>query len=242
LFTFVPFGGAGPLHACELARALRMPRVLVPPAPGVLSALGMLVAAPTKDYSRTVMRTLRPGAADDGAWLDAAFAPLAARARAEMAAEGHPAVQLRRGLDVRYRGQSHELAIPLPAADGADAAAAIRAAFDAAHAARYGYAQPGAAVEVVTVRLTAVAPADFPELAPLPADGGAAQPAPLGEKAVWFSGQPATARLYDRAALRPGQQFSGPAVVFQYDTTTVVPPGWETAVDAVGNLLLTDRG
>jgi N-methylhydantoinase A len=240
-FTLVAFGGAGPLHACELAASLQIPRVLIPGVPGVLSALGMLAAAPARDYSQTVMAAWGDWESGAGEWLAARFAPLAARALAEMAAEGfgptvgeETAVTLQHSLDMRYVGQSHELTVALP-----DATTDPMALFHAAHEARYGYRQVGAAVEVVTVRVTAVVPITPPQLPATPP--GAADPAPafLGRKPVWFGGQPQSASLYDRNKLRPGHQFSGPAIVFQYDTTTVIPPGWETAVDAAGNLIAT---
>lgn len=235
-FTLVAFGGAGPLHACELATNLGIPRVLIPAVPGVLSALGMLAAAPTKDYSQTIMTEL--GAGDWGPGAGKTFALLQARALAEMAAEGYAAseVTLNWALDMRYRGQSHELIVPLD--DTATAEAALIAAFHAAHEARYGYRQPHAAVEVVTLRVTAVAPITPPSLPAQPAGGPDPSAALLGEKPVWFDRRPAAAKLYDRAKLRAGHRFAGPAVVFQYDTTTVIPPAWETAVDVYGNLIL----
>ena len=233
-FTLVAFGGGGPLHACELAAELRIPRVLVPLTPGVLSALGLLAAAPARDYSRTVLQPLGdlPAAA-----LAALFAPLLARGAEEMAAEGHAPATLswRRALDVRYAGQSHELTVVAPpGAAGSD----LAAAFHAAHAARYGYARPEAAVELVNARLTATAPGAPPAL-PREARGPAtAAAAVVGRQAVWFAGGPLAADLYDRQRLRAGQRFAGPAVVYQYDTTTLVPPGWQAAVDERLNLIV----
>lgn len=238
LFTLLPFGGAGPLHACELAQNLRIPQVLVPPAPGVLSALGMLAAAPAKDYSQTVLQTI---AAEEAApldsWLREQFEALEARAVTEMAAEGHDRSRLtwQYGLDVRYQGQSHELAIPYELNQGA---AAIRQQFDEAHQARYGYAQPAEWVEVVTIRLTAVAPVTVPVLPRLPLAGADPATAVVGQKPVWFRQGPLPATLYDRERLQPGNRFAGPAVVFQYDTTIVIPPDWAAAVDPFSNLLL----
>lgn len=234
-FTLVAFGGAGPLHACELAASLQIGRVLVPAVPGVLSALGMLTAAPTKDYSQTVMRSLtgeQDGTAD---WLRAAFAPLAERARAEMAAEGHDpaAVTLRHSLDMRYVGQSHELTVPITLEAPTPAAR-----FHAQHEARYGYQRLEAPVEIVTLRLAAVAPVTPPQLAPLPLRAADAGAAIIGEKQVWFDRRPQPTTLYERGRLQPGNRFTGPAVIFQYDTTTVVPPAWEAAVDTYGNFHL----
>lgn len=242
-FVLAPFGGAGPLHACELAQNLQIPQVLIPATPGVLSALGMLVAAPTKDFSQTVMIGMAGETAVSAAeQLKTALAPLQQRAIGEMAAEGVAAesLTLQTSVDMRYAGQSHELTVTY--APETDAALAqLVAQFHEAHETRYGYQRPSAPVELVTVRVMAVAPVTAPSpaatlSAPLPdADAAAAK---IGEKPVWFGAEPVTASLYQRALLRPGHRFSGPAIIFQYDTTVVAPPGWETAVDAAHNLLL----
>jgi N-methylhydantoinase A len=236
-FSLMPFGGAGPLHACELAESLQIPRVLVPPVPGVLSALGMLVAAPSKDYSQTVMRTVAAWGAEDGAWLKTAVAPLTSRAVAEMLAEGHLEQDLTFSyrLDVRYKGQSHELTVPWQA--GGDD---LIAQFQAAHEQRFGYSlAEGTLVEVVTVRVTAVAPVEPPTLLRESLGEADATTAVVGQKPVWFKQQPQQTTLYNRDLLRPGHRFSGPAIVFQYDTTLVILPSWETAVDEMHNLILT---
>ena len=239
-FSLMPFGGAGPLHACELAESLQIPRVLVPPVPGVLSALGMLVAAPTKDYSQTVMRAVAGWGDADEAWLVAQAAPLVERAVAEMVAEGYDAavVTVSYRLDMRYQGQSHELTVPWVVGE-----TAVSAQFHAAHQQRYGYRLPeGEMLELVTLRVTAVAPAAPPPIPQESAGPADASGAVVGQKQVWFKQQPQTATLYERARLRPGNQFSGPAIVFQYDTTVVIPPDWETAVDSGSNLVISWRG
>jgi N-methylhydantoinase A len=229
-FTLVAYGGAGPLHACELAESLQIPRVLVPAVPGVLSALGMLVAAPTHDYALTNLRQVAPGEAVDG-WLDAAFAPLEQQGQREMEGDGHQRYELRRSLDMRYAGQSHELNVPYQPGTAA-------ARFHEAHEQRYGYLQPEATVEIVTLRLQAVAevePPHLPQGKPGNADPGAAQ---VGQRVAWFAGSEAVAALYDRQRLRPGNRFAGPAIVVQYDTTTAIPTGWTAHVDGALNLIL----
>lgn len=233
-FTLVAFGGGGPLHACELATELRIPRVLVPLTPGVLSALGILAAAPARDFSRTVLRPLRQMTATD---IALQFAPMEALAHHEMAAEGHEpaALTLHRAMDVRYAGQSHELTVDVPS--GADGTVMI-ATFHDAHVQRYGYAQPQAPVELVTLRLSAMATSRPPALRAYARGPAAADAARVGGKTVWFRDGPMTTLLYDRARLRAGHQFDGPAVVNQYDTTTLVPPGWVAWVDERGNLIL----
>ena len=238
-FTLVPFGGAGPLHACEMAANLQIPRVLIPAIPGVLSALGMLVAAPTKDYSRTVMARASDWKLKAGEWLAEHFAPLETRALADMSAEGHDPVTitLHHSLDMRYVGQSHELTIPLPLSPSP--LPPLPDLLHEAHEVRYGYQQPQAEVEIVNVRLTAVASTMPPQLPQQPTTITKADTALISKKPVWFKQQPMPTSLYDRAKLQPGHHFTGPAIVFQYDTTTVIPPEWQTAVDPFGNLILT---
>jgi N-methylhydantoinase A len=230
-FTLVAFGGAGPLHACELAESLQIPRVLVPAVPGVLSALGMLVAAPTRDYAQTALQRVPPGGGEIDAWLEHAFAPLVEQARAEMSAEGYGEPELHRSLDMRYAGQSHELTVTY------EAGAAV-ARFHEAHQRRFGYRQADAPVEIVTLRLQVRAsfePPTLPEQEPDPAGAGEALG---GKRPVWFAGGWREARLYQRDKLRAGHRFDGPAIVVQYDTTTIVPPGWAASVDRGLNLIL----
>ncbi|MDI3339001.1 MAG: hydantoinase/oxoprolinase family protein [Sphaerobacter sp.] len=233
-FTLVAFGGAGPLHACELAADLRIPRVLIPSTPGVLSALGMLAADVVKDYVRTVMVP----AAEAAAVVESVLAELAARGQAELAAEGLPAerITIEPMLDLRYVGQSYELVVPYTG----DMAAAV-AAFHAAHERRFGYSDPNEPVQVVNCRVKARGLADRPALPRQPRDA-TARPEPTMHRPVVFTGadgpEVQDTPIYDRATLRPGATFRGPAVVTQFDTTTVVPPGWGGTVDAVGNLIL----
>lgn len=233
-FTLVAFGGAGPLHACDLAHALRIPRVLIPPAPGVLSALGMLVAEPSRNYSQTVLRCL----AHDGdeTWLGDVFAQLERKGLAAMRAEGYGEERLtyRHSLDVRYLGQAHELNVPFePAKQGG-----IAEGFHAAHEQRYGYRRDSETVEVVTVRLTVLAPSTPPRLPRLhTADAG--RPLPSSKaRAVWFDGGMRETGVYERQGLPAGAYFEGPALIFQYDSTIVVPPHWRVDVHETGSLII----
>ena len=237
-FTLVAFGGAGPLHACDLAQSMQIPRVLVPPVPGVLSALGMLVAAPAKDYSQTVMqRLVDEGEGDSRDVLDDAFKLLRQRAQEEMAGEGHETAQLtwHYSLDMRYAGQSHELEV---AYEPGHTTTVVISNFHAAHEQRYGYSRREAPVEVVNVRLVALAPATPPQLPRQEERTGDGQAARCGEKQVWFNEKPYATPLYQREKLAAGDRFQGPAVIFQYDTTTVVPPAWGVRVDGFGNLVV----
>lgn len=239
LFTLVAFGGAGPLHACDLAQALRIPRVLVPPFPGILSAFGMVAAEPTKDFSRAVMFSFPAEQSDQ--WqaveraLRQAFAELETRGREEMAAEGFvgPGLTVRRFLDMRYVGQSYELTLPV---DGLDPAQFLPS-FHALHAERYGHSNPARPTEVVNVRLKLTAPAAKPKLARLDEGGPDASAALIDRRTVWFE-EETSAPVYERTKLLAGQRIAGPAIVVQMDSTTAIPPGWQATVDSWGNLMV----
>jgi N-methylhydantoinase A len=237
-FTLVAFGGAGPLHACELAAALQIPRVLIPPHPGVLSALGMILADIVKDYSQTVMLGAH---GTTGQALDRLFAPLLARALADMQAEGlaEDQISLLPALDMRYVGQSYELAIPWtlgnppPWRD-----------FHAEHQRRFSHADESEPVEIVTLRLGAVGRTDKPRFDYHSPDRLGAEASPSGFKEVHFAGEGGRASRsirtaeYEREGLRAGHVVLGPAVIYQLDTTLVLPPGWAAAVDGWANLAL----
>jgi N-methylhydantoinase A len=238
-FVLFPFGGAGPLHACDLADALAMRRILCPPIPGVLSAYGMLVADVRVDLAQTV---LAPAGqlADAPAPLAEAYAGLAARAHAAVVRDGATAPTVTAQLDLRYRGQSYELTAPLPLPVTSAALAAAVGAFHAAHAQRYGYAMPDEPVEVVTVRVRATAAGARLALPEQPLAGPDASAARLADRPVWFDPDaPITTACYRRDRLAPGNRFAGPALVLQYDATVLVAPGWGAAVDTFGNLWLT---
>ncbi len=232
-FTLLPFGGAGPMHALALAEALHIGRVLVPRYPGVLSALGLVLADFTVDRSRTLMWSLSEVSP---AALAQAVAPLMADGYRAVFAEGfgEDAIWLEWALDMRYRGQSFELTIPVTGYDPAEAARR----FHAAHETRYGYARPDAAVELVNVRVTArgVRPKPALPLEP-PAASPDPRPAQVGETHLRAGGRWHHAPVYERALLRPGHVLCGPALIVQEDATTVLIPGWRARVDAWANLV-----
>lgn len=237
-FSLIPFGGAGPLHACELADALALPSILLPPMPGVLSAFGMLVADVVNDAAQTVLQTVAALVENPSMLVDI-YAPLAERVTAVLAAEGIPEPSVEALLDMRYRGQSYELTVPLPLPVGAAALAAARDAFHAAHELRYGYAMAEEVVEVVTLRVRGAGPGAQPQLPRTASAGADPSAAFTGTKPVWFDERgPITTPCYDRARLQPGNRLVGPAVIVQFDTTTVVTPGWSARVDEMGNVWL----
>ena len=237
-FTLVPFGGAGPMHACELAAELGIPRVLVPGHPGILSALGVAIADVVKDYSRTVM--LR-GDDLDKARLEEEFHGMEQLARAELVEEGLPADSMlpRRFLDVRYVGQSFELTVDCPSLTGrGDLTRTIASEFYAAHLQRFGYADRALPVEVVNLRLKLELAVDKPILEPAPDSGRDASRAAVGNVEVVFAEGSMNTTLYDRDRLQTGNRITGPALLLQLDTTIVVPPEWAGEIDPYGNLLL----
>ena len=240
-FTMVPFGGAGPMHCCELAHEMGIPRVLVPARPGILSALGVAIADIVKDYSRTVMMR---GDDINRVQLDEEFHGMEGLAREELEKEGLPMDRMvpQRFLDVRYVGQSFELTIDYPSPtrriDTARMRRSIADSFYRAHLQRFGYADRGEAVEIVNLRLKLGLEMDKPQIVAVQAAGSGSTPALIGEVQVVFSGGPVTTRLYDRENLRTGDQISGPAIVLQMDTTVVITPGWTGTTDDYGNLVL----
>lgn len=238
LFTLVAFGGGGPLHACEMAEALHMRRVMVPPTPGVLSALGMLAADPARDYSQTIMVVLDESIPTAPAALVKSLNALRETAVREMKAEGHDPASLvfSAQIDVRYRGQSFEMTIPFAAGDNP---AAIRQKLDRAHRERYGYARRDAAIEIVTARLQATAPANGLEIESNGDNDVLSPPTPLVERLVWSGTEISPTPVFDRETFVAGMSFGGPTLVVQYDTTTFVPVDWVARVHRSGSLLLS---
>ncbi len=241
-FTLVPFGGAGPMHSCELAAALGIPRVLVPTHPGILSALGVAVADVVKDYSRTVM--LR-GEELDRDRLEEEFHGMENGARSELRGEGLPADRMtaRRFLDVRYVGQSFELTVDCPnLARQSDLHRTIGNSFYRAHMQRFGYADRSEAVEVVNLRLKLELAVEKPRAEAQPLGPADASGAVVGREEVVFPEGSLPSNLYEREKLAPGNEIAGPALLLQLDSTIVVPPGWGGSVDAFGNLVLEPAG
>jgi N-methylhydantoinase A len=233
-FTLFAFGGAGPLHACDLARALSVRRVLVPRYPGVLSAMGMALADRVGDAAIAFLRALPP-AGDEREALraeaEAAFRAMEGRLRREVG----EAAGLERGADLRYAGQGYEVTVPW-SEGGLDA---VGEAFHEAHLRLYGHAARDRPVELVALRLRARLPRRLPPWPSAPDAGPDPLPALLDRRSVVFDREHETP-VYGRDGLRPGNLLRGPALVAQMDSTTAVPPGWRAAVDGLGNLLLEE--
>ncbi|MXW23348.1 MAG: hydantoinase/oxoprolinase family protein [Chloroflexi bacterium] len=230
-FTLVAFGGAGPLHACALADAVDVPRVLVPMAPGVIAALGAAGSDLTATFARSV---LLPLDLSSNAALRQALIEAGDEAAAQLDRSG---AELLWALDVRYLGQSYELTVDLDGIETDESFERAAADFHALHEARFAHRDDTAPLEVVNVRATARAATGA--TAPEPTFAGEATDAVTVD--AWFGGERLRAQLVDRASLRPGDLLDGPALVAQLDSTTVIAPGWAATVDGQGNLLLERR-
>ncbi|MGA8152804.1 MAG: hydantoinase/oxoprolinase family protein [Terriglobales bacterium] len=239
-FALVAFGGAGGLHACELAEALNIPRVIVPTLPGALSAFGILVSDVVKDYSRTVLWS----ALDRLPFkrLDQEFSTLRRKARQDFRSEAWPGrMQNRCSIDVRFRGQGYELNIPYTRG--------LVQAFHREHERRYGYSYPGRDIELVTLRLRATVPSSQSRLGrsrPGKAEARSidriASARRIPEKRlVWLGGKRVAAAIYARDSLQLGRKLAGPAIVTEYSATTVIPAGKRFWLDQSGNLLIQIR-
>lgn len=227
-FTLVAFGGGGPLHACSLARALRIPRVLVPALPGALSAVGILLADAVRDFSRTVMM---PGEAMES--VGELFAELEKQGAAEFAAEGLNGVA-QRSVDLRYRRQGYELNV------GYDPQAPVRSMtkFHELHRQRYGFADEARPVEIVNLRVRMIAASEPYEPERRTAIEGDGRAARTAKREVWFEGGWRATRFYRRELLGPGDAIVGPAMITEYTAATLLLPGCAAQVDRLGNLAI----
>ena len=238
--TMVAFGGAGPLHAAALARDLGVARVLVPPAPGILCALGLLVEPLRMDLVRTRVESLDALGVKE---LQALFAALEQEAQAWLERERVPAGRRRvaRALDMRYVGQNFELLVEVPGEFWRGERDALRRAFLREHARVYGHSVEDDAIQVVSYRLTALGE---PAALTLPALSKAPSPVPdaarAGERPVYFdeAGGFVVTPVYRRERLLAGHALEGPAIVEQMDSTTVILPGQRATIDAHANILI----
>ena len=238
-FCVVAFGGAGPVHASELARELDISRVLVPIAPGVTSALGLLMADMRHDYVRTVLRLAEESAPAE---IGERYAEMEAEALGQMDHEGidRDVVSLLRFADARYLGQGFELEVPVDGGKfGAIQIAELVERFHDAHKRRYGYESHDNSVEIVNLRVVVLGTLPKPLLAAASVDGRVDPPdAAMGTREVYFDGRHVSTAIYDRGRLTPGDEISGPAIIEQLDTTMVVWPEQRASVDAYRNLML----
>jgi N-methylhydantoinase A len=232
-FALLPFGGAGGLHAVELARALRIPLVIAPPAPGALSAVGVMVADVIKDQSRTVMFAIEPKefAPKQIVRLAKVFGEMEREATALLRSEGFSRTKQRheRSLAMRYRGQSFELEVRNTTGD-------ITASFHRAHRERYGYAQENSEIEIVSARLRSFGLVPKLPVRKIAAASGTAKP--QGTVMTYFNGRKINAAIYNRDELRGGVKLKTPCIVTEYSATTLIPGDAKARVDKFGNILI----
>src|SRR5881409_3949112 len=238
--ALVAFGGSGPVHGCRLAQALGIPRVILPAAAGVTAAIGLLAAEVKFDVARTYVRRLD---AADPAHLTAMFEEMVGQAVEVVRASAVAGeVTVARSADARYVGQGYEVTVPVPAGRlDPTALDRVRASFHEIYAARYGYANPGEPVEVVTWKLSAAG--GSPHIALAKAAAGAADARRKATRRAYFPearGYTDTP-VYDRYALAAGTSLTGPAIVEERESTTVLPPGVTATVDEYANLIAETR-
>ena len=240
-FSLLPFGGAGPLHGGALARLLGIPTIVVPPAPGVLSALGLLVSSLKAEFTRTC---LQKAGAFDAAEVARVFQGLDGQARAWLDQEEVPAAA-RRILwyaSLRYQHQGFELTVPWGGHEVTEAAAAATVAtFHRLHERLYTFAQEDTPVEFVTLRVDAQGVFPTPRLNELPA-ATALDDAHRGKRTVFLESGAAEATIYAREHLGAGARLEGLAIVTQLDATTLILQGQVAVVDRLGNLIVSERG
>ena len=233
-FALVAFGGAGGLHACELAEALAIPTVIIPANPGALSAIGILESDVVKDFSRTVL--WRVASQLPRAELEKEFRKLEAAAQKEFREEkwnGKPHHE--RSLDVRYRGQGYELNIPIVTNSRTEPVAR----FHDEHRRRYGYHHAGREIEIVTLRLRSKIKARALGITQSKkSETRKSRALPVERAGVIFDGKTLATPVYERGHLVPGQSLRGPAIITEYSATTVIPPGKKFHMERNGNLLI----
>jgi len=239
-YALVAFGGAGPVHAARLARALDMTRILVPLTPGILCAMGLLMTDLRTDFAATnlqVLDSLSPKTLRDifhglersaASWFEnEGIAPLAR--------------SVARAIDARYMGQNYEIAVPVPDGEIDEAALdAVRQGFVERHRQLYGFVAEGEDIQLVTYRVEASGGVDKARFRPRPLGSSDPSAAMTGRRPVWCSeaGRFRDNVIYDRNRLEPGNIVAGPAIIDQMDTTTVVPAGMSARVDAYLNLVM----
>jgi N-methylhydantoinase A len=226
-FSLVAFGGAGGLHAFELAQSLTMPRAIIPAIPGALSAYGMLSSDIVRDYSRTLVWSMRMK--PPMARLREQFAGLEKKAVNDFRAEGWgEKIRFSRTADLRYQGQGFELNVPFSTVLIED--------FHHEHKMRYGYNHDDRKVELVTVRLRARITASQSQATGVADRRG--DTAETTKRHVLFDGKLVPTLIYGRESLPPGKRVRGPAIVTEYSATSVIPPGATFLVDHAGNLMI----
>jgi N-methylhydantoinase A len=238
-FALVAFGGAGPLHANAVAALMGSFPVIVPPSPGLLCALGDLVADYRAEFARTLIRLVRDAMPEE---VLGVLDELEGRAREWMANEqiASERQSVAFAADMRYHGQGYEIPVPLdPGEVRAGNLSELDARFNALHEQLYGFRMPDTAAEIVNLRAVATGDLPKPELPEADLEGEDASDAVVEQGEILFAGERRPTPIYDRGALAPGNRFAGPAIVTEFDSTTVVLPGYVAEVDRFSNILIT---
>src|SRR5688572_7646079 len=240
-FALVAYGGAGPLHANAVAEIMGSFPVVVPPAPGLLCAIGDLVADFRDEFAQTYIRVLGEAEpAEVGSILDA----LGERATEWLDNEGIPADarSITYTADMRYHRQGYEIPVALDPEEAKGGLDALEERFNVLHEQLYGFRMPGTACEIVNLRAIGSGAVPKPEL-PVGTPGDAdASGAVSEEHEIVFKGERVPTKIYDRAKLAPGHRFDGPAIVTEFDATTVVLPGYAAEIDVNFNILINPKG
>jgi len=236
-FTLIAFGGAGPMHACALAEELQITNIIVPPNPGMFSAMGLLTSDLFHDYSRALVEKV---ADIDPDTIEVCLQEMEEEGRRTLSKEDVAPGDMRfqRRLDLRYLGQAYELTVDAPTPFNVDAMRSSAESFHLRHREVYGYSAEEEPVEIVNVRLRAIGAIPKPKLKELRSTSE--KTSPIDQRQVYFEstdswvGSP----VYDREALSSGFKLPGPTIIEQYDATTVIYPGWHAVVDKFGDLIL----
>jgi N-methylhydantoinase A len=238
--ALVAFGGAGPLHANAVAALMGSFPVIVPPSPGLLCALGDLVADYRSEFARTLIRLVSDATPEE---VLAVLDELDGRARTWMADEGIATERqtVTFVADMRYHGQGYEIPVPLAVEEirGGGGLGELEERFNGLHDQLYGFRMPNTASEIVNLRAVATGDLPKPELPEAEVEGEDAGGAIVEQGEILFAGERRPTPIYDRAVLRPGNRFAGPAIVTEFDSTTVVLPGYVAEVDRFSNILIT---
>ncbi len=237
-FALVAYGGAGPLHANAVAKLMGSFPVIVPPAPGLLCAIGDLVADFRDEFAQTYIRLV---AQASGAEVAAILDDLGTRAQEWLAAEGiaESGRRISYVADMRYHRQGYEIPVAIePDEARSDGLADLEERFNGLHEQLYGFRMPGTASEIVNLRAVGFGAVPEPELRSGESGGADASGAVVDEHDVVFDGEKVRTKIYDRARLEPGAEIAGPAIVTEFDSTTVVLPGYEAKVDTNYNILI----
>lgn len=237
-FGLIPFGGAGATHACLLAEEIIIPRIIVPPSPGTICALGAAIADVKNDYIKSLRGDLSKTSADA---IRNGFAELESAGRAWLAGE-NPVIDeviVRRSVDARYYGQAFDIEVEVPENAEVLAPERIAARFHDTYETLYRNSDRSARIDLVNLRVRVTG--KTPPLALQPMRPATGEPTSRGVREIWYRGKRHAARLYERSQLAAGHRIEGPAIIEQFDTTTVVAPGFVAVTDDHGVLNLTRR-